>query len=250
MNRSVYALFLEAIRQKKKLFLLLIDPDHFKEEHDLASFLTHVNGAKPDLILLGGSLTTNSVDSVLRQIKQRCSIPVVLFPGNTFQFTPEADALLLLTLISGRNPDLLIGQHVVFSQVIKQSRIESISTGYVLVESGHATAVEYISNTRPIPRNKSDIAAATALAGTFIGNKLIYLEAGSGAEMPVPPDMIAKVKQTIDVPLIVGGGLRTESDLINALSAGADAVVVGNIFESSPEFIRPFVELTHAFSAF
>ncbi|MGC9151661.1 MAG: geranylgeranylglyceryl/heptaprenylglyceryl phosphate synthase [Microbacter sp.] len=247
MEMSVYALFVESIRKQKKLFLLLMDPDHFHSEHDIVSFLSHVNKAKPDLILLGGSITTNGTETLLRQIKKWCSIPVVLFPGNTFQFTPEADALLLLTLISGRNPDLLIGQHVVFAQVLKQSGIETISTGYLLVESGQTTAVEYISNTRPIPRSKPGIAAATALAGTMIGNRLIYLEAGSGAEMPVPSDMIAKVKQTIDVPLIVGGGLRTTSDLIHALAAGADAVVVGNVFEHVPELIKPFVDLTHDF---
>lgn len=247
MERSIYALFTEAMHQKRKLFLVLMDPDHFHQESDLVSFLVYINRAKPDLVLLGGSLTANGTEGLLRRFKSSCSIPIVLFPGNTFQFTPEADALLLLSLISGRNPDLLIGQHVVFAQALKQSGIEAISTGYLLIESGQTTAVEYISNTRPIPRTKPEIAAATALAGTFIGNKLIYLEAGSGAEMPVPSAMIAKVKQTIDVPLIVGGGIRTKTDVTNALLAGADAIVVGNIFESYPEWIEPFVKLTHDF---
>lgn len=244
---TLYSTFLNAMQQGKKLFLVLIDPDHFADQEQIVRFVEQLNQAQPDMILVGGSLTVETTTAIIGQIKERCSIPLVLFPGNTFQFTPEADGMLLLSLISGRNPDLLIGQHVVFAQTIKRSGIETISTGYILVESDHTTAVEYISNTHPIPRTKSSIAAATAIAGTLLGNRLIYLEAGSGAYPPVPSVMISAVKEAIEVPLIVGGGLRTVEDIQTALEAGADAVVVGNILEEKPEWMIPFAKTIHQF---
>lgn len=245
--KSLYTTFVDAMNKGEKLFLVLIDPDHFTHEEQIVQFVEQMNQAQPDMILIGGSLTVETTTTIIRQIKERCTLPLVLFPGNTFQFTPEADGLLLLALISGRNPDLLIGQHVVFAQTIKRSGIETISTGYILVESDHTTAVEYISNTQPIPRTKPAIAAATAIAGTLLGNRLIYLEAGSGAYPPVPSAMISAVKEAIEVPLIVGGGLRTVEDIQTALEAGADAVVVGNILEEKPELMTTFAKTIHQF---
>jgi len=245
--KPLNATFVDAMNNGKKLFLVLIDPDHFTNQEQIVRFVEQINQAQPDMILVGGSLTVETTTTIIRQIKKRCPLPLVLFPGNTFQFTPEADGLLLLSLISGRNPDLLIGQHVVLARTIKQSGIETISTGYILVESDHTTAVEYISNTHPIPRTKPAIAAATALAGTLLGNRLIYLEAGSGAYPPVPSAMITAVKESIDVPLIVGGGLRSINDIIKALEAGADAIVVGNILEEKSELMDSFSKTIHQF---
>ncbi|MBB3187585.1 putative glycerol-1-phosphate prenyltransferase [Microbacter margulisiae] len=225
-----------------------MDPDHFIHQEQITQYITYVKQAHPDMILIGGSLTTQATGTLIKQIKRLCTLPLVLFPGNIFQFTTEADALLLLSLISGRNPELLIGQHVAMAQTIKKSGIEAISTGYMLVESDQTTTVEYISNTRPLPHSKPQIAAATAIAGTLLGNQLIYLEAGSGAKQPVPTEMITEVKKSIEVPLIVGGGLRRESAILDALTAGADAIVVGNALEKNPELMIHFAHLVHRFN--
>jgi geranylgeranylglyceryl phosphate synthase family protein len=249
MPARVYNLFLEAARQGRKLFVVLMDPDTYSQEATIDRFVILLNRSKPDLLFVGGSLTHESTARLIRQLRKRCTIPTVLFPGNVLQFTPEADALLFLSLISGRNPDFLIGQHVQIAPVVKQSGIETISTGYILVQSDTATAVEYISNTRPIPRHKPQLAAATAIAGELLGNRLIYLEAGSGATPPVPPEMVTKVKASIEIPLIVGGGLRTEDDILRVLEAGADAVVVGNILETFPEKMVEFAEIIRSYPA-
>jgi len=242
MKSPIYLSIQEAVKQKRKLFIVLIDPDKCSDDACIQQFASLLNQEKPDLVFIGGSLTSESTAYLIKQLKKECNIPAVLFPGNATQFTPEADALLFLSLISGRNPDFLIGQHVVIAPAVKQSGIETISTGYILVESNNTTAVEYISNTRPIPRQKPQLAAATAIAGELLGNKLIYLEAGSGATPPVPSAMISSVKKSITIPLIVGGGLRSNEDILNALQAGADAIVVGNILESNPEKMVDFAK--------
>lgn len=247
MKPSIYQYILEATKQKKKLLIVLIDPDKCSSDDQIERFASLLNQAQPDLIFIGGSLTSESTTRLIKQLKKKCSIPTVLFPGNAIQFTPEADALLFLSLISGRNPDFLIGQHVVIAPAVRQAGIETISTGYILVESDNTTAVEYISNTRPIPRHKPQLAAATAIAGELLGNKLIYLEAGSGANPPVSSEMITKVKKSISVPLIVGGGLRTNEEILRALHAGADAVVVGNILETTPEKMLDFAKTVKNF---
>jgi putative glycerol-1-phosphate prenyltransferase len=167
---------------------------------------------------------------------------VILFPGNASQFTPKADALMYLSLISGRNPDYLIGQHVLSSISIKKSWLKVVPVGYMLIESGRMTSVEYISNTKPIPSNKSEIAVCTAVAGELLGMQSIYLEAGSGADHPVPAEMIKAVKKNISIPLIVGGGIRTVEALKNAYASGADVVVVGNILEEKPELYHKLFE--------
>ncbi len=236
---TIYQKIKEAIAADKKLFAVLIDPDKCIGD-TLTQFIDLCKKASPDLILIGGSLTTESTDLLIESIKKACSIPVVLFPGSASQFSPKADAMLYLSLISGRNPDFLIGQHVISAPFIKKSGIETMSTGYMLIESGATTSVEYMSNTRAIPHKKTSIAVATAIAGELLGNKLIYLEAGSGAKLPVSAEMIQAVKQNISIPLIVGGGLRTPADIQNAIHAGADIIVAGNILEKDPELMVEF----------
>jgi putative glycerol-1-phosphate prenyltransferase len=236
----------EKIRQKvaegKKMLAVLVDPD--KGVSSLPGFIQRIKAFPPDFILVGGSLIFKSVEKTIETIKDECSIPVVLFPGNALQFTDKADAMLYLSLISGRNPEFLIGQHVTSSYSIKKSGVEVLSTGYILIDGGKPTSVEYMSNTMPIPPDKPEIAVATAIAGELLGHKLIYLEAGSGTLYPVPVNMIAAVKENTDVPLIVGGGLRTASDIQNALQAGADIVVVGNVLEKNPELLEEFVKIS------
>lgn len=236
---NIYNQITNSVSAGKKLFAVLVDPDKCLGE-SLLRFIDLAQKAQPDFIFIGGSLTTESTDKAIESIKQNCNIPVVLFPGSASQFSPKADAMLYLSLISGRNPDFLIGQHVISAPFIKKSGIETISTGYMLIESGSTTSVEYMSNTRTIPREKTGIAVATAIAGELLGNKLIYLEAGSGAKLPVPTEMIQAVKSQISIPLIVGGGLRTQEDIRRAIKAGADIIVVGNILEKEPELMVEF----------
>ena len=237
----IYKKIQQKIAEGKKMLAVLIDPD--KCISSLPDFIQRINTFSPDFILVGGSLIFKSVEKTIEMIKKECSIPVILFPGNALQFTDKADAMLYLSLISGRNPEFLIGQHVTSSYAIKKSGVEHLSTGYILIDGGKPTSVEYMSNTMPIPPDKPEIAVATAIAGELIGHKLIYLEAGSGALYPVPASMIATVKENTDVPLIVGGGLRTTSDIQNALQAGADIVVVGNVLEKNPELLEEFVTI-------
>lgn len=244
--KTIYNHIQSAITSHKKLFAVLIDPDKCVDKN-LTHFIALAQQAQPDFIFIGGSLTNQSTDKTIENIKKSCTIPVVLFPGSASQFSPKADALLFLSLISGRNPDFLIGQHVVSAPFIKKSGIETISTGYMLIESGSTTSVEYMSNTRAIPRQKTGIAVATAIAGELLGNKLIYLEAGSGATQPVPTQIIQAVKQHITVPLIVGGGLRTTHDIEQALQAGADIIVVGNSLEKKPELMVEFGKMIKNF---
>ena len=182
------------------------------------------------------------MENALSAIKSSTSIPVVLFPGNVFQLCPKADAILLLSLISGRNPEFLIGNHVVASYAIRDSGMEVIPTGYILIDSGLPTSVQYMSNTIPIPRNKTDIAIATALAGEQLGLKAIYLEAGSGAKEPVPTNLISQVRSSIQLPIIVGGGLHTPQQILEVRNAGANMVVVGNAVEENPDLLCELVK--------
>jgi len=224
--------------QRKKALAVLIDPDKV-DEYSLSKLLALCNTYPIDFFLVGGSLiTTPSIQSVISQIKSQTSKPVILFPGNSLHIEPSADAILFLSLLSGRNPEFLIGQHVVAAPLLKQSQLEVLSTGYLLIESGRPTTVSYMSNTTPIPNNKPDIAACTALAGQYLGMKLIYLDAGSGAEIPVPAKLIKTVRGMIDIPLIVGGGLNTPEKVAQALEAGADIITIGNAFEDKPEFLE------------
>lgn len=221
-------------RGKEKLFALLLDPDKCNREH-LKKLLAVASESYVNMILVGGSLVNADVNSIILDIKKLSHLPVVLFPGNAIQFNANADAILLLSLISGRNSDFLIGNHVIASNSIKRSQVEVISTGYILVDGGVQTSVQYMSNTMPIPASKVDIAVATALAGEQLGLKMIYLEAGSGAKNPVPIEMIKAVRDEISIPLIVGGGLKSPEQVKAAWAAGADMVVVGNALENDIE---------------
>ncbi len=233
MTSKIYDKILES-QGKEKLFALLLDPDKCDAKH-LEKLLPIAKESNVNLILVGGSFVKNDIGSFVSSIKKQSQIPVVLFPGNATHFCPEADAILLLSLISGRNADFLIGNHVLASNAIKKSGLEIIPTGYVLIDGGVQTSVQYMSNTMPIPSSKIDIAVATALAGEQLGMKMIYLEGGSGAKNPVPIEMIKAVRSEITIPLIVGGGLKTPEQVNAAWDAGADMVVVGNALEKDIE---------------
>lgn len=219
----------------RKQLAVLVDPDK-TTLRQVESLARVAQEAMVDYMLVGGSLLVNNdLDNCIKTIKANCSIPVILFPGNTLQMSWKADAILFLSLISGRNAEMLIGRHVISAPYLKISPLEVISCGYMLIESGKQTAVQYMSNTTPIPSDKNDIAVCTAMAGEMLGLKLIYLEAGSGATHHVPVEMITQVKENISVPLIVGGGLRTPADVAGVAMAGADIVVVGNSVENNPQ---------------
>lgn len=233
----IYQQIQEAKHHGKRMLSVLIDPDKVNELH-LDKICHNCNEAGVDFFFVGGSLLTNGdLASTVLGIKNRSTIPVVLFPGNHQQVDEHADAILLLSLISGRNPDLLIGQHVLAAQRLKSAEIEIMPTGYLLIDGGNMTTVQYVSGTAPIPVNRPEIAATTALAGEQLGMKLIFAEAGSGAKYPVSPEMIRAIRREINIPLIVGGGIRTPEKAEEAYKAGADIVVVGNQFETNPELI-------------
>ena len=218
---------------KGKLAILL-DPD--KElQVDVDAMVANGHKVGASVILVGGSLVTKPVDRFIEKLKAKTSLPVVLFPGSAMQFAPNADGILFLSLISGRNPDFLIGQHVAVAPTVKQSGVEVIPTGYILIDGGSPTSVQYMSQTMPIPNTKPEIAVATAIAGELLGLKAIYLEAGSGAMDPVPAELIQAVRTAITIPIIVGGGIRTREQYQSALDAGANLVVVGNGLEANPQ---------------
>lgn len=228
-----------------KKLAVLVDPDK-PTDSEIIRLATKAEKAGVDLFFVGGSLLTNdNLDSCIKLLKANSTIPVVMFPGNSLQLSKKADAFLFLSLISGRNPEMLIGRHVISAPYLKLSGLEIISTGYMLVDSGKPTTVSYMSNSFPIPADKNDVALCTAMAGEMLGMKLIFMDAGSGANTPVPEAMIAAVKGSIDVPLIIGGGLRTPELAVRAVKAGADVVVIGNILEKQPEMLEAFVQAVH-----
>ncbi len=245
MANTIYRNILAGQRQQKKRIAVLVDPDHFSVK-EMSELIQLALGAKIDFFFVGGSLlSTTLLDQCVRFLKQQSDIPVVLFPGSITQIHPKVDAILLLTLISGRNPDLLIGKHVEAAPLLKASERELIPTGYMLIDGGRQTTASYISNTTPIPADKPDIAAMTALAGEMLGLKTIYLDAGSGAQTPISPAMIHTVKQTVDLPLIVGGGMRTPESAVKAAKAGADIVVIGNVLEDQKELLLEIASSVH-----
>ena len=223
------------------MLALLVDPDKVVENRDEA--LNRIANSQVDLILVGGSLVFSSIEALVLELKAKTCKPVMLFPGLSSHFTAEADAILFLSLLSGRNPDFLIGNQVHAALPVLQSGIEVISTAYLLVDGGKTTSVEYMSNTMPIPANKPEIALATAAAAKLFGFKMIYLEGGSGADRHVPSSFIRLIKDNIDLPLIVGGGIRTPEALCEVMDAGADMVVIGTAFEQNPELIESFAEV-------
>lgn len=235
---TVYQNIIENYQANKACLAILIDPD----EMDISLLSQQVELGiqnKIDYFFVGGSLITDdSLTETLSYIKSKCNIPCIIFPGSVYQVNPKADALLLLSLISGRNADLLIGQHVTAAPMIKKSGIEVLSTGYMLIDSGVPTTASYVSHSIPIPANKPNIAAATAMAGEMLGHKLLFLDAGSGAKNPVSKEMIAKTAKTISSPLIVGGGINSAEKVLENFKAGANIVVVGNAIEKNPELIK------------
>jgi putative glycerol-1-phosphate prenyltransferase len=225
------------IAGKTKKIALLIDPDKHSET-SLIDTIVLANQTGVDFILAGGSLVSRPIDHAIEIIKKTAVSPVILFPGSLMQLTDKADGILLLSLISGRNSDYLIGNHVLAAPFLKNSGIEIIPTGYILVDGKSVSSVEYISGTRPIPIEKTDIIVATALAGEMLGHKLIYLEAGSGANNRVNEKIVASVKEKINIPLMIGGGIRTPDDALSLFKAGADILVIGSVIEDNPGMLK------------
>lgn len=234
--QSLYAQLCKNKAHGNKLLAILLDPEKVKWEF-WASTVQAIQKSPAQLLLVGGSSHSPlAVDELVGALKKSIHLPVVLFPGNSSQLSAQADAILFLSLLSGRNPDYLIQQQVDAVPALMQLDLEVISTGYLLIESGHVTSVERISQTKPIAQNQLDLAIHTAKAGEYLGSKLIYLEAGSGAKFPVPLNMIEAVSNEIAVPLIVGGGIRSQQEIQAAFAAGADIVVIGTAFEEDPQF--------------
>jgi putative glycerol-1-phosphate prenyltransferase len=246
MKQETYDKIVKNKAQSNKAFAVLIDPDKI-DDNLLLKTIDMALEAKVDFFFVGGSLVvTNTLDHIVSIIKKHCTIPVILFPGSPDQITPKADALLYLSLISGRNPELLIGQHVISAPFVKQSGLEIIPVGYMLINGGTPTTVSYISNTNPIPANKYDIATCTAMAGEMLGLKLIYMDAGSGAQHAIASEMIQQVAKNIQIPLVVGGGITTPEKALENCVAGADIIVVGNAIEKDPGLIKSIANAIHS----
>ncbi|NQV02496.1 MAG: geranylgeranylglyceryl/heptaprenylglyceryl phosphate synthase [Bacteroidia bacterium] len=242
---QLYSSLTNSVKKSKKRFAVLIDPDKYTLER-LKRLIKISCKSGVDYFFFGGSLLTrDQQDLFLTHIKESCDIPVVLFPGNHFQINTKADGILFLSLISGRNPELLIGKHVVAAPYLKASKLEVIPTGYLLIDGGNRTTVAYMSNTDPIPSDKSEIAVCTALAGELLGLRMIYMDAGSGANNPVPLSMIKQVKKYISIPLVIGGGIRTPLQASKACQSGADLVVVGNAIEEDLKLVAKLSDAIH-----
>lgn len=243
MVREMMNSYYENLKDRdKKRWALLVDPDSY-DDNSLDELIKEINKYPPDLILVGGSLLFNPIDICITSLKLGTHLPVFLFPGNVMQLSDRADGILFLSLLSGRNPEYLIGNHVLAAPHLNRSGIEVIPTAYILVEDKKATSVSYMSNTRPIPHGKTHLAVATAMAGEMLGMKSIYLEAGSGAEQPVNKEMIAAVRRNISIPLMVGGGICDVEKGKLAYDAGADLIVVGNAIESNFDLVKEFSDL-------
>jgi phosphoglycerol geranylgeranyltransferase len=234
--KNIYNEIIQSKNKAKKLLAILLDPDKVIWE-DFELLIVKINQSPATHIFIGGSqVKTNRIDELISRLKQKINLPMVLFPGNPSQISNEADAILFLSLISGRNPDYLIDHQVKAAGILKATQLEVISTGYMLIESGIETAVERVSKTKPLSRNNLDLALATAQAGEMLGSKLIYLEAGSGARLAVPTEMIELIAQNLEIPLIVGGGIVDLREIQKAYDAGADLVVIGTAFENDLDF--------------
>jgi putative glycerol-1-phosphate prenyltransferase len=234
--KTLYQHIQASKNQQQKLLAILLDPDKVSFA-TIGKLAEKINQSPASHILVGGSsFEGNHLNELLKVLKSQTSLPILLFPGNPSQISPEAHGILFLQLLSGRNPEYLIEHQVNAVPVLEQTQLEILSTGYILIESGHETAVERVSQTKPISRAQIDYVAQTAKAGEFIGNKLIYLEAGSGAQQAVPLEMITAVAERISIPLIVGGGIRSREAIEAAFTAGADVVVIGTAFENDPNF--------------
>lgn len=246
MTNTLYEELVEGKKRGQKKFAVLIDPDKMRLSN-MDDIIKLAIEAKVDYFFIGGSLIVNNMlDECLQSIKNKCDIPLVLFPGNSFQLSYRADAILFLSLISGRNSELLIGRHVMTAPYLKVSPLEVMSTGYMLIDGGVPTSVTYMSNTFPIPGNKDGIALCTALAGEMLGLRLIYMDAGSGAKNPISTSMIEQVSSAIQIPLIVGGGISSPEKALENVKAGADVIVVGNAIEKDPNLIKEIAKAIHS----
>ncbi len=243
---NIYNNIIENKKTNKKSFALLIDPDK-QDEKQLISIIEKARNAKIDYFFVGGSLLTHdSLDACLSTLKAHANIPVILFPGNAMQVNNKADAILFLSLISGRNAEMLIGKQVITAPILKQSSLEILPTGYMLIDSGKPTTVSYMSNTTPIPADKDAVAACTAMAGEMLGLQLIFMDGGSGAKQPISEQMITAVSKSVDAPLIIGGGISNGEKAIANCKAGADIVVVGNAIEKDENLIAEIANAVHS----
>ncbi len=240
---SIYRNICDSAKEKRKQLAILVDPD--KTSPGKAEIIAReCNTLKADYLFVGSSLLINGdFESCIKALRSNCKIPLVIFPGNNLQISSQADGILFLSLISGRNPEMLIGNHVIAAPQIKNSGLEVIPTGYILINCGRIASVHYMSNTLPIPSDKYDIAICTAMAGEMLGLKMIYLDGGSGADKPVPAHMISLVKKHINIPLIAGGGVCNSQQASEIWDAGADLLVVGNASEKDPELIKHLVHM-------
>ena len=245
---SLYDSLISNQKAKRKALAVLIDPDQLDEVSDTLRLISACVEHRVDYFLVGGSLiTTNNLGEVIRTIKDECNIPVILFPGSNLYIESGADAILLLSIISGRNPDSLIGQHVVAAPILKRSNLEIMATGYILVNAGNIASASYMSHTTPIPYDKNSVAACTAMAGEMLGMKLIYLDAGTEAERPISSKMISAVRKAVDIPLIVGGGIDNRYKALRAYETGADMLVVDTI-EHTSEALTEVAEATYQYN--
>ncbi len=248
MNTEIYKLIQDQVRQGRKMLAVLIDPDK-NDKKSLLKLLRHCEMADVDFLFIGGSLMVkDTLDATIDIVKSNSALPCILFPGSVMQISSRADAILFLSLISGRNPELLIGSQVVAAPYILEAGLQTIATGYMLIHCGNFTTAHYMSGSMPIPSHKHDIAAMTALAGQMLGLQTIYMDGGSGAAHPIDPAMIAAVRRQVSIPIIVGGGIRTEEQAQQAFEAGADILVVGNALESHPEFVLNLGKVKKGFS--
>ncbi len=246
MTRSILETLKERTAGNRKSLAVLIDPDTIQEAGSLRNLLDLCQECCVDYFFVGGSLLThNSLSSIIQQIRNVTDIPVILFPGNNMQIDLSADGILFLSLISGRNPELLIGQHVVAAPILKGSNMEILPTGYLLVGNERNSSVAYMSNTNPIPADKYSVAASTAMAGEMLGLQLIYLDGGSGVNECIQPRMIASVKKNTNCPLIIGGGINSKEKARSVLRAGADVIVIGNALETDPHVLIPIAEAVY-----
>ncbi len=247
MKNTIYRKITDSKSAGKKMLAVLLDPDKCLGELQ-ETIISELAKNQPAFIFVGGSHTIESTYLLIEKLKSKLTIPIIQFPGNATQFSVNADALLFLSLISGRNAEFLIGQHVYTAMTIKNSGMEVIPTAYILIDSGKSTSVQYMSNTSPIPFDKIEIAVSTTVAGELLGLKMAYLEAGSGAINPVSSAMIKAVRNNLQIPLIVGGGISTTDSLKTAFDAGADLVVVGNALESDNNKIERFVRFVEEYN--
>ena len=235
---NLYQEILNSKAENKKLLAILIDPDKVVME-TISNLAEKINQSPATYVFVGGSsFNGNHLDELIIALKSETNLPILLFPGNPSQISDKADGILFLTLLSGRNSDYLIEHQVNAVPILNKTNLEVISTGYILIESGIETAVERVSKTKPLDRNNPEYVLQTAQAGEFLGNKLLYLEAGSGAKYSVPKEIITLVAQNVNIPIIVGGGIRSKIEIENAFSAGADLVVIGTAFENDINFFR------------